>query len=363
MKLPALGAHAATHRREGHGRFLSRRAGRADRRRSRVRRRARVGRRSRGASGAAACGRCRCGMRGASLFNFPPPTQGLASLMILALFDRLGVREAEGFAHVHGLVEATKQAFIVRDRIVGDPGIMRVDPQCFLEPTRCSTRSPHTSIRKRALPWPQPAQRRRYRLARRHRRQRPGGELHPEHLFRVRLGLRAAENSGFVWQNRGASFALDGEGPRVRRPGASRSIRSIPAMARFDDGRVMVYGTMGGEGQPQTQGGVFSRYGMFGAGPAGGDHRAALAARQDLGRGQRHAETRKPLRAGRRRGACARPVTTSRCCPTSRARWATPARSCAIRTDARRRDRPAQRRRGNGVLRGPGASLPFAFAH
>ena len=36
-----------------------------------------------------------------------------------------------------------------------------------------------------------------------------------------------------------------------------------PAMARFKDGRSMVYGTMGGEGQPQTQAAVFSRYALF----------------------------------------------------------------------------------------------------
>ena len=35
-------------------------------------------------------------------------------------------------------------------------------------------------------------------------------------------------------------------------------------MARFADGRRMVYGTMGGEGQPQTQSAVFTRYAMFG---------------------------------------------------------------------------------------------------
>jgi gamma-glutamyltranspeptidase len=39
-----------------------------------------------------------------------------------------------------------------------------------------------------------------------------------------------------------------------------------PAMALFGDGRRMVYGTMGGEGQPQTQSAVFSRYAMFGQG-------------------------------------------------------------------------------------------------
>src|SRR6202012_2130465 len=45
-------------------------------------------------------------IKGAGVFNMPPPTQGLASLMILALFERLGVREAESFDHIHGLVEA-----------------------------------------------------------------------------------------------------------------------------------------------------------------------------------------------------------------------------------------------------------------
>ena len=37
-------------------------------------------------------------------------------------------------------------------------------------------------------------------------------------------------------------------------------------MALFDDGRVMVYGTMGGEGQPQTQAAIFTRYAKYGMG-------------------------------------------------------------------------------------------------
>src|SRR4029077_9795859 len=40
--------------------------------------------------------------------NAPPPTQGLAWLIVLALFDRLRVSKAESFEHIHGLVEATK---------------------------------------------------------------------------------------------------------------------------------------------------------------------------------------------------------------------------------------------------------------
>src|SRR3954453_14736677 len=56
-----------------------------------------------------------------TLYNTPPPTQGLASLIILGLFERLRVNEAESFDHVHGIIEATKRAFIVRDRVVTDP--------------------------------------------------------------------------------------------------------------------------------------------------------------------------------------------------------------------------------------------------
>jgi len=41
---------------------------------------------------------------------------GLMALMILALYDRLGVREAESFDHLHGLIEAAKRAIAVRDR-------------------------------------------------------------------------------------------------------------------------------------------------------------------------------------------------------------------------------------------------------
>ena len=36
-----------------------------------------------------------------------------------------------------------------------------------------------------------------------------------------------------------------------------------PAHARFDDGRHMVYGNMGGDGQPQSQSAVFTVSGLL----------------------------------------------------------------------------------------------------
>jgi len=204
------------------------------------------------------------GISGAELFNFPPPTQGLSSLMILALFQRLNVKGGEGFEFVHGLVEATKQAFIVRDRIIGDPASMTERAEDFLASAMLDKFAAGID-RQRAMPWPNVAQ--------------PGdtiwlGAIDASGLavsyiqsifFEFGSGC-VLENSGIVWQNRGASFALSGSGPRVIGAGRKPFHTLNPAMALFADGRRMVYGTMGGEGQPQTQSAIFARYALFGQG-------------------------------------------------------------------------------------------------
>lgn len=208
------------------------------------------------------CAPLRVRLKDAHAFNLPAPTQGLSSLMILALFERLGAVRCESFAHVHGLVEATKQAFTVRDRVIGDPGRMVEAAENYLQPDvldRLAARIDPT----RALPWPHLAQ--------------PGdtvwlGAIDASGLavsfiqsvfFEFGSGC-VLENSGILWQNRGASFELQGAGLRVIGPGRKPFHTLNPALALFTDGRRMVYGTMGGEGQPQTQAAIFTRYALFG---------------------------------------------------------------------------------------------------
>ena len=67
-----------------------------------------------------------------TVYNLPPPTQGLASLIILGLIDRLECETADSVAHVHAIIEATKKAFHIRDRHIVDPEFMSVDPKDFL---------------------------------------------------------------------------------------------------------------------------------------------------------------------------------------------------------------------------------------
>ncbi len=198
---------------------------------------------------------------GARLFNMTPPTQGLASLMILALFDRLAVTVPDGFDHIHGLVEATKQAFIVRDLEICDPADMRCDPSEFLTDEMLDELAGRIEMRA-AMPWPTaPAGGDTVWLGVIDREGRAVSMIQSI-FFEFGSGLVLPE-TGITWQNRGCSFPLD-EGAHNRlRPRAKPFHTLNPAMALFADGRRMVYGTMGGEGQPQTQAAIFSRYAGF----------------------------------------------------------------------------------------------------
>ena len=197
-----------------------------------------------------------------TVYNLAPPTQGLASLLILGQFDRLKVTDGESFAHIHGLIEATKQAFLVRDRACLDPRWTDENPHDYLTSDVLDDLTSRIN-RQQALPWPHEGD--------------PGDT--------VWLGCVDAQGTavsfiqsvywefgsgvtlpgtGLTWQNRGVSFSLDPNHPNALQPGRKPFHTLNPALAVFNDGRVMPYGTMGGEGQPQTQAAVFSRYAMFG---------------------------------------------------------------------------------------------------
>jgi gamma-glutamyltranspeptidase len=196
-----------------------------------------------------------------TLYNTPPPTQGLASLIILGLCDRLRATEAEGFDHIHGIVEATKRAFRVRDRYVTDYERLPHPPDRYLDRAFLDAEAAKIDARKAAA-WPA----------------LPGaGDT---------IWMGAADASGLVvsyiqslyWefgsgcvlprtgvlmQNRGASFSLERGAVNPLQPGRRPLHTLNPALAVLRDGRVIAYGTMGGDGQPQTQAALFTRHVTF----------------------------------------------------------------------------------------------------
>jgi len=201
---------------------------------------------------------------GTQLWNSAPPTQGFASLMILALFDRLSAPVMDGFDHVHGLIEATKQAFLLRDRHVGDPAYHDFDWQGLLsDPAALDVLAANIDPAT-ALPWPQsPQWGDTCWFGAADAEARVVSAIQSTY-FEFGSGL-VLPKTGITWQNRGSSFRLAESGWNALKPGRKPFHTLNPALARFDDGRVMAYGTMGGEGQPQTQAALFTRYARFGA--------------------------------------------------------------------------------------------------
>jgi gamma-glutamyltranspeptidase/glutathione hydrolase len=199
------------------------------------------------------------------LYNMTPPTQGVVSLAILGILDRLelGRVRPEGADYVHAVVEATKQAFLhVRDPYVTDPAHMKVDAQSLLRAQRLDGLAAAIDMR-RAKPWGGASQ--------------PGGTIWMGVIDGAGRAVSFIQSiyhefgSGVVlpdshvnWQNRGCSFSLDASRVNVLAPGKKPFHTLNPALARLGDGRTMVYGTMGGDGQPQTQAAVFTRYAVFG---------------------------------------------------------------------------------------------------
>jgi gamma-glutamyltranspeptidase len=194
-----------------------------------------------------------------TISNLPPPTQGLVSLVILGILDRLLEPDADplGAPYVHACVEATKLAFELRDRVITDPAYTdfdfrgpltadyldqlakRIDPHCAANWGNGGP--PSDTVWMGAIDSAGVA---------------VSFIQSTYHEFGSGIVL---PETGIVWQNRGSSFSLDPAALNPLMPGRKPFHTLNPAMAHLNDGRSIVYGNMGGDGQPQSQGAVFTR--------------------------------------------------------------------------------------------------------
>ncbi|MDZ7279387.1 gamma-glutamyltransferase [Pantoea eucrina] len=196
------------------------------------------------------------------IWNMTPPTQGLVSLAILGITDRLNMRDASEALTVHRIVEATKRAFALRDKHITDPRHIDVDIQALLAADPLDALA--AQIRDdRAAPWGTG--------------RGPGDTVWMGVMDSSGLAVSFIQSlyhefgsgivlpgTGITWQNRGAAFSLEPNHLLTLAPGKQPFHTLNPAAARLKDGRVMVYGSMGGDGQPQTQAAIFTRYGLQG---------------------------------------------------------------------------------------------------
>jgi gamma-glutamyltranspeptidase/glutathione hydrolase len=190
--------------------------------------------------------------------SFPPPTQGLSALAVLGMTERFDMATLPEADYIHVLVEATKLAFEDRDRHLTDPAHMRVAAADLLAPERLQARGRLIS-RERARP-PQPSAAAGGDTIALVTADRDGNavSLIQSLYFTFGSGLMAGD-TGVVLQNRGAFFSLDAGHVNALLPGKRTMHTLIPSMY-LEGGRPrFVYGTMGGEGQPQTQAAILTR--------------------------------------------------------------------------------------------------------
>ena len=198
--------------------------------------------------------------RGYQAYNFPPNTQGVASLSILNILNNFDMKKIEeGSAdYYHVLVEATKQSFADRDKYVTDPEFVDIPLDYMLSKEHGKKMADRIDMNKAAADvnlldpkgdtvWLGVVD-------------KDGNAVSIIQSIYHEYGSGIVpEDTGVLLQNRGSFFSLD-ENHINRLEPKKRTFSTLnPAMMFKDDKPFLVYGTMGGEGQPQTQAAIITR--------------------------------------------------------------------------------------------------------
>ncbi|MCC5948254.1 MAG: gamma-glutamyltransferase [Nitriliruptoraceae bacterium] len=196
--------------------------------------------------------------RDVEVLELPPPTQGVTALSALGVLDALGDAASDPGLALHRQIEAVRAAMADRGEFLGDPDLMRVRVDELLASDRLAAIAARIDDAA-AGPWPPT-------------RPAPGGtaylcatdadgrqvSLIQSNFVGFGSGV-VVPGTGIGLHDRGAHFRLDGDhastiGPR-RRPVHTL----IPALARRDGEPWLVFGTMGGDAQPQIHLQVLAR--------------------------------------------------------------------------------------------------------
>ncbi len=189
--------------------------------------------------------------RGFRVFQCPPNSQGIATLMalqILAGFDLASASEAD---RIHLMVETKKLAFSDRDRYVSDPRFVSVPTEHLLDPA-------YSGTRRALISWERAAQ------------HVSAGELRGDTICLCTADGQGnwvawiqslyssfgsgvvAGKTGILLQNRGAYFSLDPAHVNRLAPGKRTLHTLTPLLALRGKEPFLATGTRGADGQPQT---------------------------------------------------------------------------------------------------------------
>jgi gamma-glutamyltranspeptidase len=181
--------------------------------------------------------------RGTTVYELPPPTQGLAAAAMLKRFERVepgALRPGLGFARE--LVRVRDEVYVLRERYVGDPDFAEVPWAPFLDPDLAGEQP--------GLAPPIPEGDTIYLCA----ADEHGNVVSLIQSVAGTFGSGViAEGTGVLLHNRGKYFSLDPRHVNRLEPRKRTMHTLIPAMAGRDGHCWAAFGSMGADGQPQIQ--------------------------------------------------------------------------------------------------------------
>lgn len=215
--------------------------------------------------------------RGFDAYQLPPNTQGFTALQILNLLEGFDVAGwGDGTAdYYHHMSEVVKVAFADREEWLTDPKFVNIPVDRFIDKKYADGRrqliDPERSMNVAevdpGIAYPQV-----------HERRAPDGDTCYfcaadkdgmvvsliQSIYHDFGSAVIGGDTGIILQNRGAFFSLDEHHPNCLKPGKRTFHTLIPGMLMRDGRPYLAYGSMGGEGQPQTQAAMVTRMIDFG---------------------------------------------------------------------------------------------------
>ena len=204
---------------------------------------------------------------GHTVYQAPPNSQGFAALMALNILERFdfGKIEHDSYEYYHLLVEALKLSFRDRDQVLTDPAFTPVPLERLLDKQYAGQLAASISMQQAAALGSEPVGRDTAYAA------VVDGEGNAVSFIQslyFEFGSGAvAGDTGILLQNRGSFFSLDPAHINTLEPHKRTFHTLMPAMACRDGKPAYLYGTQGGEGQPQTQTMLLTRMLHYGMNP------------------------------------------------------------------------------------------------
>ncbi len=204
--------------------------------------------------------------RGYDVYQVPPNSQGFTAIMTLNMlerFDLAGAVDEGSYAYYHLLVEALKLSFRDRDAYLTDPAFARIPLERLLSKAYAAELVGEIRMDRAREASAEPVGNDTAYAA---VVDAEGNAVSFIQSLYFEFGSGVvAGSTGILLQNRGSYFSLDGNRVNALEPRKRTFHTLMPAMACRDGKPHVLYGTQGGEGQPQTQTALLTRmldYGM-----------------------------------------------------------------------------------------------------